>query len=276
MSSTELRERLQALPPELPDAPARYEQVRARVRRRRRRQVAGIAAGAMLVAVVAPIAFLTTSADDDRGTGPAGSPGPTLPIPGADRVTELAEPRVHQGTGTTTVALGDRPANATSVSTELTCLSAGRIRWSDGAATNCSAAEVPSTESSVTPLGRGQQEIVIRAGADVEWRISTTYVRVETTDWGVNANGDTFGASNDRGDPDLTAVIATNGRRGYVYDDQLEHATGGDVKTLEEARQWQAQHGGEEVTLPVYESDGVTVVGDFVVGGGGSAGRERD
>jgi hypothetical protein len=66
--------------------------------------------------------------------------------------------------------------------------------------------------------------------------------------WGVNADDQTYGAINDRGTPDLVAAVATNGRSGYVYASQLMSEASG-------------------VTLNVYESDGKTPIGKFVLGG---------
>jgi hypothetical protein len=269
MNSAHVRERLQALPPDLPHAPDRFERVQDLVRRRRRQRIAGAAALLASVALAIPVmVHLVSSTDDARGTGPSGRESPAhsqRPAPGVDEVTRLSEPRVHDGAGTETVELGVRPAGATSLSTELTCLTAGRIRWPDGAAMSCDAADVPDTGRHVMELAQLEDGFVVRAPAGLQWRIRTTYVRVEPTDWGVNANGDTYGAANDRGEPDLLAVVATNGHRGYVYRDELEHASGGDVSTPAEALARQEAHGDETVSIPAYESDGVTIVGEFVV-----------
>jgi hypothetical protein len=277
MKQSVVRERLQALPPDLPDTLGRFELVRDRVRRRRRLQAAGAAAALALVVVASPVvARLATSADDDRGVRPSDelSASPE-PVPGGDHVTSLGDSRVHAGAGTETVELGARPAGATSVSTELTCVTAGRITWPDGASISCSTADVPSSSQSVVELVPGQHDVVIRAGAEVSWRIRTTYVSVETTAWGVNAHGDTYGVSNDRGDPDLLSVVATNGRIGYVYADELDHASGGDVASPQEALEWQEAHGDETISIPAYQSDGETVIGEFTVGGGHDGATEN-
>ena len=91
-------------------------------------------------------------------------------------------------------------------------------------------------------------------------------MRTETTAWGVNPKGETFGVENDSGEPDLIAVMATNGKRGYLYADELDSATGGDVSNPKEAKEWMEGWPHEPVVLNVYESDGETVVGQFVTG----------
>jgi len=93
----------------------------------------------------------------------------------------------------------------------------------------------------------------------------------------MNASGDTFGPNKPLvEEPDLMAVMATNGKVGYCYRTELvgSHQPPG---TPEEAV------AGNEATLrgrmiPVYESDGVTQIGVFQVGGPGSKsiGKQAD
>jgi hypothetical protein len=64
----------------------------------------------------------------------------------------------------------------------------------------------------------------------------------------VNAKGQTFGAPNEKGSPDLIPVRATNGAIGYaLWADFISHGAEGD-------------------SFPVYESDGTTVIGEFRIG----------
>lgn len=269
MNPTLVREKLQALAPDLPDHPTRFERVRDRVRRRRRRKATTLAAAITVTIVATPLAVhVLTASSQERTIGPSDTHHAHVrgeAAPGSDKITPLADALVTPGTGTQTVQLGARPTGATSVTTELTCLTRGRVRWPDGAALSCITGRVPDTATYTVDLDRGQDSFVVSARAGVQWRIRTTYVRVEPTKWGVNENGDTYGVRNDSGYPDLLAVVATNGRLGYVYNDDLEHATGGDANTPEEALQWQQNHGNEQQSLPVYKSDGVTQVGEFVI-----------
>ena len=85
----------------------------------------------------------------------------------------------------------------------------------------------------------------------------------------MNASGLTFGAHQPLvEEPDLMAVMATNGRVGYCYRTEL---TG----SQQEPRTPEEAVAGNEATLrgrmiPVYESDGVTQIGVFQVEGPGS------
>jgi len=63
----------------------------------------------------------------------------------------------------------------------------------------------------------------------------------------MNANGQTYGVPNERGIPDLEAVYASNCEIGYVY---------------------RTDPRSEGHSIPVYESDGETVIGEFWIGSG--------
>jgi hypothetical protein len=87
------------------------------------------------------------------------------------------------------------------------------------------------------------------------------------TSWGVNANGQTYGVSNQQGTPDLIAVVVDQGKtQGYVEQRELNCASGGDVKSLSEAATWNETSKNRNITIPVYENDGVTIIGTFTVG----------
>ncbi len=93
------------------------------------------------------------------------------------------------------------------------------------------------------------------------------YVNQVTTPWGINANGKTYGVHNQSGTPDLIAVIINQGStNGYVEASELNCAGGGDVTSPAEALAWDKASQNRNVSIPVYESDGVTVVGTFTVG----------
>jgi hypothetical protein len=85
----------------------------------------------------------------------------------------------------------------------------------------------------------------------------------------MNASGDTFGPNKPLvEEPDLMAVMATNGKVGYCYRTQLMGLEQ-EPKTPEEAEASnEANLRGR--MIPVYKSDGVTQIGVFQVGGPGS------
>ncbi len=82
-----------------------------------------------------------------------------------------------------------------------------------------------------------------------------------------NAAGQTYGALPDGPDdtvPDLVRVVATNGKTGYCRDkDTLGPCPDDDAEANTKA----CLRG---YVIPVYESDGTTQIGEFVVGGLGS------
>ena len=92
----------------------------------------------------------------------------------------------------------------------------------------------------------------------------------------VNADGLAFGsalsAKSEAELPDLILVVANSGREGYVFQGDLASVDGSAAakafKSPEDALAWQDewQRTSEaERTIPVYESDSRTVVGDFTV-----------
>jgi hypothetical protein len=83
---------------------------------------------------------------------------------------------------------------------------------------------------------------------------------------GTNARGQTYGTlppgSKDP-IPDLVSVVATNGRTGYCLDRDMQGPCPRDAEANTKA----CLRG---YAIPVYEADGTTEIGEFVVGGPGS------
>jgi hypothetical protein len=185
--------------------------------------------------------------------------------PGADIVTEIAAPAEGDYTGTQTIELGPAPEGATHIFTELTCLSTGTLYWEDGASMGCGADDIESWPALYTmPLQPGQHSTEIRTSApDVRYRLMATYVNQTPTEWAVNENGDTYGAVNAKGEPDLVSVIATHGKLGYAYSKDLR---GPEINNPQEAMEYMETMKGTTLMVPVYESDGETVIGEFQAG----------
>jgi hypothetical protein len=137
---------------------------------------------------------------------------------------------------------------------------------------NCGAADLirPSinrTASEVVPLTAGADTVTIKTSPNATWSLQATYVNQVATNWGINASGETFGVSNQQGTPDLIAVVIDQGKtQGYVERRELNCASGGDVKSPAEALTWDETSENRIVSIPVYESDGVTIIGTFSVG----------
>lgn len=289
MDTEQIVAELQDLPPDLPDPVDRFEQVRERVRRARRRQtLVGAVVGTAALALAVPLAaqLLPETAQVGPGAGVVNGTGTgenaTTPVtnesdllPGGTRVTHLSEAVTVTGTGTDTVDLGPRPAGATGVAMVLDCLSAGEFTYPDGAQMICRAGDAGrqsvsdedyAAASYVIDLAQDAEEIEIGTATEgARWRLTTTYVSTELTDWGVNAKGETFGVENENGSPDLIAVMATNGTQGYAYGADLAAAYGPEPTSPDHALEMQEERAGQFVSVPVYESDGETVVGEFVI-----------
>jgi hypothetical protein len=175
-------------------------------------------------------------------------------------------------TGTATVDIGAPPATATDVSLALTCLTAGSFDFPNGSSMTCDASDLTRpaiyrTASEVVPLGAGVDAVTIKASLDATWSLQVTYVNQVTTSWGVNASGETYGVSNQKGTPDLIAVVIDQGKtQGYVERSELNCATGGQVNSPSEAATWDETSKNRNISIPVYESDGVTIIGAFTVG----------
>ncbi|MGH3626618.1 MAG: hypothetical protein ACRDRL_04145 [Sciscionella sp.] len=232
------------------------EQVnRSRVSSRRRRWRYG-GAGLLALAVA--------------GGGTAFAAGAFRGLPGSNAVTQVASAVTVVGTGTRSVDLGRPPANANSITMRLTCLTAGTFGFSDGASVTCSQQDL-GTPTAVTtytvPVRLGQTTTTITASPGEHWRLTASYAHVTTTPWAVNAHGQTYGVVNSRGIPDLIAAVATNGKIGYIYASQVAHAEGPMPTSPQQALEQQA-HPKPAVRIPVYLSDGFTIIGQFVVGGG--------
>lgn len=213
--------------------------------RRRRRRILGASLGVALIGTGSAVASTIWSA------------------PGADKVTELSPTISVTRSGTSLVRLGRAPGAATNVELRLTCLSAGSFHFSDGASLSCTAASLGTAEYTMR-LHRGQNAILISTDhPSSRWRLTAAYSQHTPTRWDVNAHGQTYGVQHSNGAmPDLVQAIATNGRIGYVYSNQLSAAA-----NRAQTPNQQNQQGARARPINVYLSDGTTVVGVFVLEG---------
>jgi hypothetical protein len=203
------------------------------------------------------------------------------PLPGETTAIDLSEPLTVTGIGTSTVELGPRPDGATAANVSVVCLTAGRIVYPDGASAVC---DEPASESEVADprsanyglidLAPGQTSLRFRAKADVGWKVVANYVRTETSEWGVNAKGETFGVQRHGKAPDLIAVYTTDGKQGYAYVKDLDERWPVPTSPADALAQQEANE-GELPSVPVYESDGETVIGEYRTGAGRSEAEPR-
>ncbi|BAJ75213.1 DNA-directed RNA polymerase specialized sigma subunit, sigma24 homolog [Microbacterium testaceum StLB037] len=169
------------------------------------------------------------------------------------------------------LVLPPRPDRANQLRVEVRCLTPGTFTFPGGSAT-CTAADLAANPAGVVswidvPLASVGSEVAVSAGRGESWRLTATFLEAEPVPLAVNDRGQTYGSSGAGEEPDLIAVVATNGREGYVDADELADATGSSQKVAspDEALRWQGERAGQAFVVPVHLSDGVTRVGDFVV-----------
>jgi hypothetical protein len=191
------------------------------------------------------------------GGGLAAATG-LLQLPGGPVVTSLAQSVTVTGEGTQTVELGNSPARTTDIDIKITCLTPGTFISADGAQLECVSSDAGTgTMAWHLALAPGQHTTVVKAGSGERWRVVATYVDIKTSEWGVNADGLSYGVANANGTPDLIAAIATNGKTGYINSRDLDQPKPATPQT--------GAPPSQTLIIPVYTSDGHTVIGDFVV-----------
>jgi hypothetical protein len=180
-------------------------------------------------------------------TASAASPVPDVPA----IVTPLGSKTDISDVGTKHVDLGIPPAGANTIVLSFTCLTAGTFSFPGGTALACSQQDLQKTDAARTmtfhlPVTTGRQTTTVTAASGTRWHLTATYADVKPAKWGINASGQTYGVADETGTPDLISVVATNGKDGYAYVSQL----------------LAGQQNQEPRTVPVYESDGKTVIGE--------------
>jgi hypothetical protein len=168
-------------------------------------------------------------------------------LPGEEDVVATWPATSFEGTGTMALHLGPAPEGATVIRVTLTCESDDDLTISDGDGDGgtiyCAISERDHISIDISDYGNDGL-FTIEAADGVPWSASAKYIRINVSDWGVNAKGETYGVPNSAGIPDMTAAYATNGLVGYIYQHDL----------------WCT---GPNQVIPVYESDGETVIGEF-------------
>lgn len=185
-----------------------------------------------------------------------------LQLPGGTQSAALSGAIEATGTGPGEVDLGTAPSTATHAYVELTCLDGGMFTFPDGAALSCGPADLGSLASYSIPVSAVDGAVRIGAPDGASWSAVAYWTHEASTAWGTNEAGQTYGVANENGTPDLLAVIATNGEAGYVHSADLEQVH--EVSSPEEALERQAT--ATPVSLPVFETDGRTQIGEFSVG----------
>lgn len=196
--------------------------------------------------------------------------------PGSPVVAVLGEPESVAITGPETVehSLAGRPTEATHAHVVVVPTGPGTLTFGmDPGGNNPSATWVASE---ITSESWSSYDFPLQGGTDMLYLDPTRFTGVVTiqyvthipTRYGVNSHGQTYGSFAVEGeDPDLGAVVATNGREGFVLTSAYKDAIGlTDLPSSpEEALREQEERSGTGISLPVYESDGRTQIGEFII-----------
>lgn len=208
---------------------------------------------------------------------------PVLPdglLPGAPIVSLVGEPTTTLVSAPTQQGLIP-PRTATHVRVTVTCLTAGTTYWGFDAGGNnpsssCAEGELADSWMDFPLNDAALNTLFVTPDAGVEVIVTTQFLVSVGTEWGINAAGQTYGVAKPvLGDPDLIAAYGVDGTPGYVDAAALARV-GATVPPLDEVRAHTAGVEGQSGTdlqfdsgggtLPLYESDGATVVGEFRVG----------
>ena len=207
--------------------------------------------------------------------GGAAVAGGILGLPGGETRTEVGSSITLEGVGDGELQLGPAPASATQLRIELRCLTAGTFEFpATGGSLRCNDQDAQDPERSAgfifVPLDEVGDSLAVRAGDGELWQLLVSYIDAQPIPLAVNDNGDTYGIMDaPEGAPDLIAVQTSEGKPGYVYAEELAEADGTaaveNFRTPQDALDWQAARERQRFAIPVYRSDGETVIGEYVL-----------
>ncbi|WP_062132671.1 hypothetical protein [Demequina aestuarii] len=190
--------------------------------------------------------------------------------PGGEIVTPLGEPKTMATHGPGTLDLGQAPDEATAIKYRLDCLTPGHFEIEGSGSVVCGEDDIlagTAWTGGQIPLDAVSDGMVeIRASVYDEWSLTASYIAAEPVPLAVNENGETYGTDAFDARPDLILAWATNGREGYIRRAELDAAHGPMPTSPAHALEMQATPPPRPDTIPVYESDGITVIGEFSVG----------
>lgn len=187
--------------------------------------------------------------------------------PGQDIVTPVSVEMSLTTTGDGTLVLSEPPAGSSAIEVTVQCHTAGTYRGPGGGLSGCSGSDLPGAPNRYPVPGDRTLRILSKSDG-FTYTLRAHYVNVEPTAWGVNANGETYGGHHrERGEPDLIAVgvDTTSGNLGYVRRAELYAAAEpfGPTSPAHALRMQREREAAPPGTIPVYESDGVTVIGSM-------------
>ncbi len=193
-----------------------------------------------------------------------------LALPGGQVVTPLSATVTVSGSGNGTLILGTPPPDASAVQFELQCLTPGSFMiGSAGPSVVCGPDDIEARSSVssgfVGLVAVDHGALAILAGENEEWTISAEYVALDVAPLAINANGETYGSDAYGAHPDLISAVTTDNRHGYIRRSELEAAMGPEPTSPTEAIEMQEARQPGSTYIPVYASDGITVLGVFEI-----------
>lgn len=202
--------------------------------------------------------------------GATAAAGTIMSLPGGQVTTVVGIDEVSFGAGDGVIELRQAPRGATAVAFELELLSAGTVYIGSGGMAVTVPADEVGTAGAVASGQLGLDQVtdgvlaITTGSPDTRWRITAAYVANDPVPLATNASGETYGTIAYGADPDLIAAYATNGEFGYVRREDLAEASEGQPPLPQTPTDGGSAAPARSV-IPVYDSDGDTVVGEFEV-----------
>jgi hypothetical protein len=244
---------------------------------------AGATSAAFAAGGVAPIAHpvATSTATNSDGLIPA----PPGVVPGTPIISLLGSPRSLVVDHSSSMDVSTGPEAATHVRVTATCLTAGTTTFGTDARGNnsslhCTEADLAGSRSpswqDFEISGSGGR-LYFTTSEAAKAAVSIQFVNQVPTRFGVNANGETYGAINDtEGQPDLVWMSGTDNTGQSI----VGYGRSADLDAFSPDHPGQPTNPAEAVRLqaerdqkypngwdfPLYESDGETQVGTFHIG----------
>lgn len=146
------------------------------------------------------------------------------PLPGGQTARSASETFEAAGRGNAVVDLFAAPDAATHVSVKFTCLTPNtEYTWGldpngNNPGSSCGEAEIGTVSATAWydfALSADTRSLYITAEPDAVWAVAWVYLTKTDTEWGVNANGDTYGIVQEEGAPPTSSRSSrTTGARG--------------------------------------------------------------
>ena len=249
----------------------------ARVRRRGRPPRAAIfsvaafvLSGALTGGTVAAFATNGDGADVSRPTSEQDIMQ-VLDLTGRDAGDVVGQTVDFVGSGRNEIDLGAGPEGMADLAVVVRCSDRGYFTVGLGFVDSPVQFEcVPSASGSsgfVFTGGAFDRTLIVDGLAGVRYSVSARWLTTPPGGWDVNANGQTYGPGVDGNVPVLLATVgkdaAGNNRNGYIYSADAFGPPQSTPEAVAEQKRLRLLEIPDGIDLPLYDSDGTTVLGTF-------------